>query len=222
MDPILIQGTLTAIVKWIGKSRAKKKEIERIALAAEQARIEQKRANEVRREDMRQRSQRCCGACAIVVGADAAFCHSCGASGITTVGEIRDKKQVADQLREKKIETERKREQDIKDVAVRVAEQERQRKLMEERARCEELEKQKQEVLRRNERREAARARCLELLVTRYCPHCNAAYSPKHRYCTACGTATEPFHERWAYDYAREEFPDIITNESDFKKIANL
>ena len=75
MDPILIQGTLTAIVKWIGKSRAKKKEIERIALAAEQARIEQKRANEVRREDMRQRSQRCCGACAIVVGADAAFCQ---------------------------------------------------------------------------------------------------------------------------------------------------
>lgn len=214
----IIAMALAKGAQHLWESHKKKVAQERAQAQARQAAHERACAEERKREEARreaqERAQRCCASCATIVSKDAAFCHSCGAAALTTIGAIRDKQAAEERLRQQKLAAERKREEDKRAAAARIEEQKRQQKLAEEQARREELQRQRQ-------RREAARNRCLELLAMRYCPSCNTAYSPNHKYCTACGTATEPFHERWAYEYARDEYPDIFKTEDDFKQLLN-
>jgi len=137
-----------------------------------------------------ERAKRCCASCKTEIEDNVAFCHECGGCKFTTRGAIIDRE--AAELRR------------------REEEEQRQRAVSEARREAE------------TERRfhyEDARRRCRLFVALRYCGICNSALDHAHKFCTTCGGATEQLPFEFAYAYGREEFPELVKSEDDFKRL---
>lgn len=140
--------------------------------------------------DAAYRAQRCCVSCNTEVVTGASFCQRCGGRTFTTRGNLLAKA-AEEQTRKNAIEEQRK--------AIERANKETER--------------------RAQARRDAARKRCREFSSFRYCASCNSALEAAFQFCTSCGSAAQPLPLVYAVQFAVDEFPDLVSNETDFKRL---
>ena len=62
---------------------------------------------------------------------------------------------------------------------------------------------------------EAARLRCREFMELRYCAECHLALEAIQLFCKSCGNATGPLPAGYAVEYARSEFPGLVSSRED-------
>jgi len=78
---------------------------------------------------------------------------------------------------------------------------------------------------RRKEEREQraykqrAQVRCRELMELRYCSDCHLALEAIQLFCESCGKASGPLPAGYAVEYARGEFPDLVSTREDFDQL---
>ena len=79
--------------------------------------------------------------------------------------------------------------------------------------------KRGKEERQRRAYKKRARVRCLELMELRYCLDCHLALEAIQLFCESCGKATGPLPAGYAIEYARSEFPDLVSSREDFDQI---
>ena len=158
---------------------------------AEQRKQEAARAaQEAARADAAYRAQRCCTSCSSEVAIDAAFCQRCGGNAFTTRETL---------------------------LAKAAEEQKRKNAIDEQRKATERANKEAER--RERARRDAARTRCREFASFRYCAACRITLEATYSFCTTCGAGTDSLPIRYAVQYAADEFPDLVSNETDFNRL---
>ena len=159
------------------------------------------RHEEVVRDLARERATPCCASCGTKVSLGIAFCHLCGSSNMTNRGIFTD------------LEAENK---------VRLEKEAAAKRTVEEAKKREQLGRERREKEQRQaerERHQAAKQRCQELLAWRYCEPCHATFESTHRFCTGCGQPTQDLPKVFALEYAQQEYPDLITDQTKFDRL---
>ena len=162
------------------------------------AQLAASRRAEAARELAEERAKSCCASCGTEVTLGVVFCHSCGGSSMTDRGAFID------------LETDKKVQLQKAEAARRAVEQ------AEEIARLGREKREKEQRQAEKERHQAAIRRCRELLAWRYCEPCHVTFESTHRFCSGCGKPTQNLPRSFGFEYAQQEYPDLIISQANF------